>query len=101
MFAACRSDASPKHPEKNRKTLSDQPLCRPLINGDVYVGRNSKGEAGKVNIEDGKMFNIWCHKQGQSEKCELLVLRNGCRAGPPRARGDRRLHIGPFKGPYC
>merc|ERR1711924_449970 len=57
--------------------------------GDVYVGRNSKGEAGKVNIEDGKMFNIWCHKQGQSEKCELLVLRNGSHMEwRPWKRGD-------------
>lgn len=45
--------------------------------GDVYVGRNGAGEVGKINLDGGKMYNIWCHAGGSSQTCEILVLRAG------------------------
>jgi len=45
--------------------------------GDVYVGRNGVGEVGKVNLNHGKMHNIWCHDGSSSQSCEVLVIRGG------------------------
>lgn len=45
--------------------------------GEVYVGRNADGEAGKINLEGGKMWNLWCHRSGESSSAAVLVLRPG------------------------
>eukprot|EP00929_Paragymnodinium_shiwhaense_P015214 TRINITY_DN123279_c0_g1_i1.p1 TRINITY_DN123279_c0_g1~~TRINITY_DN123279_c0_g1_i1.p1 ORF type:complete len:318 (+),score=40.81 TRINITY_DN123279_c0_g1_i1:57-956(+) len=53
-------------------------LCgRTKADGDLYIGRNSGQEVGKVNLDGGNMWNIWCHKGGGSQECEVLVLEGG------------------------
>lgn len=62
--------------------------------GDVYVGRNKNQEIGKLNLDSGKMYNIWSHSGGSSDSGDLLVLRNGAlhewkpfKSGDPLPRG--------------
>lgn len=47
---------------------------RTRSDGDVYVGRNSDGEVGKINLDGGNFHKIWCHHGGGSEEGEILLL---------------------------
>jgi len=58
--------------------------------GDVYVGRNHEGEIGKLNLDGGRMYNIWCHHGGQSDRGAHLVMQNGAmQEWRPFKAGDR------------
>jgi len=50
---------------------------RTRSDGDVYVGRNSDGEVGKINLDGGNVWNIWCHHGGGSQEGEILLLEGG------------------------
>jgi hypothetical protein len=56
--------------------------------GDVYVARNDNGECGKLNLDNGHAWNIWCHHDGQAEQGEVLVIKQGLEAE------WRRVHKG-------
>merc|ERR1712194_980818 len=80
-----RGDPLPAHAVRAGNTSED---------GDVYVGRthgSGKGfevtlaqaveggtqyEVGKINLDNGKVWNLWTHQDGASDKCEVLVTRN-------------------------
>jgi hypothetical protein len=38
---------------------------------------NQEGEIGKLNLDAGKMYNIWCHHGGQTDRGSHLVMQNG------------------------
>jgi len=46
---------------------------------DVYVARNQQGECGKLNLKDGKAFNLWC--RDSSTKGDVLVIEDGSSLG--------------------
>lgn len=48
--------------------------------GDVYVARNSDLEAGKLNVDQGKVWNIWCHGGGSTQVGDVLVMKTGGKA---------------------
>merc|ERR1712046_435691 len=45
--------------------------------GVTYVGRSnglpSPGEAGKINVDGGKMWSFWGHQSGGHQGAEILV----------------------------
>lgn len=46
--------------------------------GEVFVGRNTKhGEPGKLNLKNGKMWNLWCHAAKDSPHGEILIVHPG------------------------
>jgi len=62
---------------------------RTSTDGDVYVGRNNEGEVGKLNLDNGRMYNIWCHHGGQTDQGMHLVMSNGAvQAWKPFDSGD-------------
>lgn len=42
--------------------------------GQVYVARNLSGGSGKLNLNDGKVHNIWVHGSGAAQEGEVLVV---------------------------
>jgi len=40
----------------------------------MYVGRNSIGQCGKLELDNGTMWNISCHGARKSDKGEVLVV---------------------------
>lgn len=44
--------------------------------GEVYVGRNSRG-IGKLNLDKGKMYNIWVDGGGSTTEGEVLFITSG------------------------
>eukprot|EP00428_Durinskia_dybowskii_P024491 CAMPEP_0170229704 /NCGR_PEP_ID=MMETSP0116_2-20130129/14578_1 /TAXON_ID=400756 /ORGANISM="Durinskia baltica, Strain CSIRO CS-38" /LENGTH=412 /DNA_ID=CAMNT_0010480459 /DNA_START=72 /DNA_END=1310 /DNA_ORIENTATION=- len=51
--------------------------------GSVYVARAGRGgqwECGKMNMRDGRMWNIWCHDIGNSEYGDILVIHGDAQA---------------------
>lgn len=44
--------------------------------GEVFVGRHG-GELGKLNTDNEKMYNIWCHNGGASSEGEILIVTDG------------------------
>lgn len=56
--------------------------------GDVYVVRDEHGAAGKLNVDAGRVHNVWCHGQGwfALPKGEVLVVHPGILA-PLEERG--------------
>ena len=45
----------------------------------VWVGKNIRGEPGKINCHDNdsqnpKMYNIWCHNDGRNEIAYILTI---------------------------
>jgi len=63
-----RGDPLPQGVVLSGRTRSD---------GDVYIGRNSDGEVGKINLDGGNVWNIWCHHGGSSQEGEILLLEGG------------------------
>lgn len=63
--------------------------------GEVYVARNLGGgysgvACGKLNLKDGKMYNIWVHGSGEAKEGEILVTVPGSEvAWLPIRRGDK------------
>jgi len=47
--------------------------------GEVYVGRSDGGGIGKINVQDGKMWNLWCHNGNASQHGEILIVQRHCR----------------------
>lgn len=45
----------------------------------MIVARNKRHEPGKLYLEDGKMGNLWCHKDGKATEYEVLVLEDKVR----------------------
>jgi len=54
--------------------------------GQLYVGR-CNGEAGKINIDDGKMWNFWGNVNGPQKDAEILCCPSKF-AWQPIKRGD-------------
>jgi len=44
--------------------------------GDVYVARNTGGEAGKLNLEDGNCNEIWCNHAGNEQSGQVFRLKD-------------------------
>lgn len=65
---AMRGQALPSGVVKAGSTDSD---------GDIFVARNGNSEAGKLNLAEGTMWNIWCHAGGATQVGEVLVLKPG------------------------
>lgn len=64
--------------------------------GMVYVGRFD-GEAGKINIQNGTMYNFWGHKAGRQTVAEILTTTNNQEAAdvsPSRAQPEERRDRG-------
>mmetsp|Transcript_74994 Transcript_74994/g.171915 ORF Transcript_74994/g.171915 Transcript_74994/m.171915 type:complete len:450 (-) Transcript_74994:25-1374(-) len=40
--------------------------------GQLYIGRASNGEIGKVNVSNGFLNHLWCHHSGRHLKGEVL-----------------------------
>merc|ERR550532_2770417 len=40
----------------------------------MFVARNQAGEAGKLNVSEGRVEAIWCHHGRQSTKGDVLVV---------------------------
>lgn len=64
-----RGDAIPEGAILGGRTSSD---------GEVFVGKNRAGEVGKLNLRDGKMYNLWCHKGKDSAEGDILVVKKEC-----------------------
>lgn len=61
--------------------------------GEVYVARNSSGEVGKLNLDHGTVWNIWCHHGQNSQEGDILVLKWGVDAVWQRVKsGDPLPH---------
>lgn len=57
--------------------------------GDVYVARNvASGACGKLNLDNGKVWNIWCHGSGSTQEGEILVAINMVPTWSHVKRGD-------------
>jgi len=45
------------------------------LDGDLYIGKPAaNNEIGKINTDDGKLYNLWTHAQGKFELGFILVL---------------------------
>lgn len=64
---------------------------RTLRDGDVYVAR-SKGKCGKLNLEGGRVSNIWCYGAGPVQEGEILVVVAGPLPRPSGGAGVRPMH---------
>lgn len=89
-----RGDAIPEGAILGGRTSTD---------GEVFVGKNRSGEVGKINLSDGKMHNLWCHKGKDSAEGEILIVSKGCPIQWVKvSKGDAlppdSLHAGDFDG---
>lgn len=79
--------------EEERKRLDEMPLYRwqpvklgdpvpedaieageTLTDGAVYVARSDATELGKMNLDKGNAYHIWCHGSGKQTQGEVLVV---------------------------
>jgi len=55
------------------------------VDGPVYIARLD-GEAGKINVDAGKMWNFWGHHSGRSNNAEILIVGDSNKSHWIRAR---------------
>jgi len=75
----CRGDSIPEGAVLAGKTKSD---------GEVYIGRTPVG-TGKLNTDNGTMYNIWVHGGKGDSEGEILVVISGKHKWVPVKSGDQ------------
>eukprot|EP00929_Paragymnodinium_shiwhaense_P118349 TRINITY_DN9027_c0_g1_i2.p1 TRINITY_DN9027_c0_g1~~TRINITY_DN9027_c0_g1_i2.p1 ORF type:complete len:764 (+),score=172.83 TRINITY_DN9027_c0_g1_i2:81-2372(+) len=68
--------------------------------GDVYVARNLRGEVGKLNLDEGCMWNIWCPDRDHAEQhAEVLLLVPTPSPSGERGFGDSLMSVHSHSSP--